>query len=269
MYNLTDLHLHSRFSWDAEQTIEDVVKKAQKQGIKYCAMTEHIDLMDEHQRNYLKFDYEGYTGSCERNREIFPGLIKGIETGEVHKYSGRFEAFLEGREFDYVIGAMHMFGETTPVFDKFFKQYKTLEDAYKAYFEEEFKLISRGGFDVAAHMTLVHRQGAKFFKKPVYESFKKEIDDILSLMVGKKIGLEVNTSGLNRFPAKDFIPDRETIKAYIRLGGDIITVGSDSHKINDTFTGIEEAYKMLEGLGVKEVTVFKKRKPVKVKIKQG
>jgi histidinol-phosphatase (PHP family) len=269
MYNLIDLHLHSRFSWDAEQTIEDVVTKAQGSGIKYLCMTEHIDLMDDHQRNYLEFDYEGYTASCKRNRESFPGLRKGIEAGEVHKYSDRFEAFLDGREFDYVIGAMHMFGELTPVFDKFFKQYKTLEDAYRAYFEEEYKLVSRGGFDVAAHMTLVHRQGAKFFDKPVYEAFKKEIDDILSVMISKKIGLEVNTSGLNRFPAKDFIPDIETIKAYIRLGGDIITVGSDSHKIKDTFTGLVEAYKMLEGLGVEYVTVFEKRKPVKVKIKQG
>jgi histidinol-phosphatase (PHP family) len=267
LYNLTDLHLHTRFSWDAQQTMEELAEKAAKENMSYICLTEHIDLMDEHKHNYTKFDYKSWSSAAGRNRRVFPGLRKGIEAGEVHDYSDRFKRFIEGKDLDYIIGSVHSVGDFTPVYDEYFSQYDSMEEAYKHYFEEEFKLIKHGGFDVAAHLTLVHRQGGRRFKKPVYESFKHEINDLLKLMVSNKIGIEVNTSGLDRFPAKDFIPDEETIKAYLWLGGDIITVGSDSHKLSDSFSGIKKAYEMLERIGVREVTVFDKRMPVKVAIR--
>ncbi len=266
MYNYIDLHLHTKFSWDAEQTMEDVVKKAKGKNIKIMGFTEHIDLMDKHHKNYLKFDYKKYTEEFKKNKEQFPGLLKGIEVGEMHVYNDRFVKFAENKEFDYFIGSLHFIGEYTPVFDNYFKQHKLL-DVYKAYFEEEYKLIEHGGFEVAAHITLVHRYGAKYFKEPVYETFKAEIGDILKLLINKKIAIEVNTSGLH-FPANDFIPDKEIIRAYILLGGDMITVGSDAHMIEDSFTGLKAAYEMLEELGVKELTAFEGHKPIKIRMKQ-
>jgi len=248
--------------------MEELAKKAAAEKMYCICLTEHIDLMDEHHHNYTKFDYKGWSEAVERSRQVFPGLKKGIEAGEIHSYMDRFKRFIDGKELDYIIGSVHSMGAFTPVFDDYFKQYDTVEDAYKAYLEEEYKLIKRGGFDVAAHLTLVHRQGGRRFKKPVYGTFKNEIEDILKLMISSKIGLEVNTSGLTRFPAKDFIPDARTVKAYVDLGGDIITVGSDSHKLSDSFTGVKEAYQMLESIGVSEVTVFEHRKPVKVPLRK-
>lgn len=269
MYNLTDLHLHTRFSWDAQQKMEELAQKAAAEKMHTICLTEHIDLMDGHHHNYKKFDYKVWADTAKRCRQIFPNLKIGIEAGETHDYMDRFKRFMDGKEFDFIIGSVHSIGAHTPVFDKYFDQYDTIDEAYKHYLEEEYKLIKRGGFDVAAHLTLVHRQGGKRFKKPVYEAYKNEIEDILKLMIASNIGIEVNTSGLTRFPAKDFIPDRQVIQAYVHLGGDIITVGSDGHKLSDSFTGIEEAYKMLESIGVSEVTVFDKRQPVKVRIRQG
>lgn len=269
MYNLTDLHLHTRFSWDAQQIMEELAQKAAAEKMYCICLTEHIDFMDNHQQNYTKFDYKGFLDTVERSRKIFPGLKTGIEAGEVHRFTDRFKKFLDNKNFDYVIGSVHTIGGLTPVFDNYFREYETVEEGYKHYFEEEYKLIKRGGFDVAAHLTLVHRQGGKRFKKPVYETFKNDIDDILKLLISSKIGIEINTSGLTRFPAKDFIPDIETVRTYVNLGGDIITVGSDSHKLSDSFTGIEDAYKMLESLGVSEVTVFDKRQPIKVPLRRG
>lgn len=269
MYNLTDFHLHTTFSWDAQQKMEELAQKAAAEKMHCICLTEHIDLMDDHQQNYTKFDYKTWSGAVERNRRIFPNLKKGIEAGEIHSYADRFKRFIEGKDFDFILGSVHSIGDHTPVFDAYFRQYESMEEAYKHYFEEEYKLIKRGGFDVAAHLSLVHRQGARRFKKSVYETFKADIEDILKLLISSNIGLEVNTSGLTRFPAKDFIPDRQVVQAYINLGGDMITVGSDSHKLSDSFTGIKEAYEILESMGVKEVTVFDKRKPVKVPLKAG
>jgi len=265
MYNYTDLHLHTIFSWDAKQTMEEVVTKAKTTGINVIGFTEHIDLMDKHNKNYLKFDYDKYSETFDKNKKIFPGILKGIEVGELHVYSDRFNKFVQDKEFDYFIGSLHFIGDYTPVFDNYFRE-RELLDVYRAYFDEEYKLIKYGGFEIAAHITLVHRYGARYFSGPLYQTFKKEIDDILKLLINKKIAVEINTSGLH-FPAKDFIPDAEIIKAYIDFGGDMITVGSDAHIIADTFNGLKEVYEMLEDMGVKETTVFEKHRPKKIKIK--
>jgi histidinol-phosphatase (PHP family) len=112
----------------------------------------------------------------------------------------------------------------------------------------------------------MHRTGGKFFRDFNYNSFKKEIDDILKLLISKKIGLEINTSG-KRYFANGPVPDFDVVKAYTGMGGDIITIGSDSHLIKDIFYDIKETFETLDKMGIKEITVFKNRKPEKIKLK--
>lgn len=47
-------------------------------------------------------------------------------------------------------------------------------------------------------------------------------------MVQNGKGIEINTSGF-RYQEERFYPLPEIIKEYLRLGGEIITVGSDAH----------------------------------------
>lgn len=240
---------------------------APKNNIKYVGIAEHIDFWDDHKQNYLKFNYNGYTEAIRKAREENTiNICKGVEVGEIHIYTDRFKEFMESKNFDFILGSIHTVGDYTPVFDNYFEQYKDIKDAYKAYLEEEYKLIKYGGFDVAAHITLMHRTGGKFFKDFSYNSFKNEIDDILKLLISKKIGLEINTSG-KRYFANGPVPDFDIIRAYIELGGDMITVGSDAHSMKDIFYGIKETFEILDAMGVKEITFFKNRKPEKIKLK--
>jgi histidinol-phosphatase (PHP family) len=159
-----------------------------------------------------------------------------------------------------------MVGEYTPVYEEYFQRYKDIKSAYTAYFEEVYKLASYGNFDVLGHLNLVHRRGVQFLPEYSYEMFKSEIDDILKALISKGAGIEINTSGF-RYHGGDMLPGIDVVKAYIKLGGNIITVGSDSHYVKDTFFGLIRAYEALDKAGIKEITVFKNRKPVKVPIK--
>lgn len=268
MYNLCDLHIHSKFSWDAKLLIDEILEEAEKNNIRYIGITEHIDFWDDHIQNYLKFDYAGYSEAIAKaiKNSHSVNISKGVEIGEIYIYTDRFKKFMEDKNFDYILGSIHTVGDYTPVFDEYFKQYKNIKDAYLAYLEEEYKLIKYGGFDVAAHLTFMHRTGGKFFKEFSYRTFKKEIDDILKLMISKNIGLEINTSGMRHF-ANGPVPDFDIVQAYLEAGGDIITVGSDAHTKKDIFYGIKEVFETLDKMGVREITFFKKRKPQKVKIK--
>ncbi len=263
MYNLTDLHLHTKFSWDAEQTMEEIVKKAYKEDIEFIGFTEHLDFHKNHPDSFMFLDYEKYTKAFHHVKKDFPGLIKGVEVGEPNLYTDLYEKWMEGKEFDFIMASTHWIDGATPVFEEYFKRYKSYDDAYKKYFEELYKLVSYGKFDVAAHLTLVHRQGKNLYKEYSYEKYKKELDDILKIIISKNIALEVNCSGL-RFPSKELIPDEDVIKAYMKLGGNSFMMGSDSHRVRDSFFGLNEGYAVLARLGVKEVTIFEKRRQVKV-----
>jgi histidinol-phosphatase (PHP family) len=267
MYNYTDSHLHSNFSWDARQSIDEIIDKAKTDNIKYLTLTEHLDFYPNHQQNHTKFNYDGYSKAITEGRKKFSELMKGFEAGEPHIFRDEYEKFIKGKDIDFIMGSMHHIGAFTPVYDEYFKQYKNGYDAYKTYFDEVYKLAEYGNFDALGHLTLVHRRGAAFYPEFTYEKFKNEIDDILKALISNKVGIEINTSGL-RYVSNDILPGADIIKAYMRLGGDIITVGSDSHYLKDTFFGIPEAYKIFDSIGVKEITVFKDRKPFKIKLKE-
>ncbi len=267
MYNLTDLHLHSEYSWDAQQKIPAIVKKAKEKGIFYAGITDHVDFIGKAPKGADNFDYKGRKEEIIRLRKEFPGLLMGAEIGEPHIYRGEYGEFLKEKNFDYLVGAVHFRGNETPVYDRYFYSRSSMDDAYREYFAEVRKLVEYGKFDILAHLDLVHRRGANFNKDYSYEKFSAEIKPILKTMVEKNIGLEINTSGLRR-DAKDTLPSMDAVKAYVEAGGDIITVGSDAHKISDTFLGIEKAYGSLDAAGVEEITVFKNRKPEKIKLKK-
>ena len=57
------------------------------------------------------------------------------------------------------------------------------------------------------------------------------------------------------------VPNIEHLKLYRDMGGELITVGSDSHKGADIGTGIDEALKILKEAGFKYVASYEARKP--------
>jgi histidinol-phosphatase (PHP family) len=77
--------------------------------------------------------------------------------------------------------------------------------------------------------------------------------------------LEINTSGI-RYGLGSVHPSLDIMKAYKRLGGKIVTFGSDAHYVKDYYFGFDEAIALLKKAGFDEITVFEKRKPIFIKI---
>lgn len=260
-----DMHIHSTFSWDSEMEVDNIINLAKEKKVYYVGLAEHLDFHSNHKKSYMFFNYANCMEKIKEVRKDFENICIGIEAGEPYLYRDEYERYIDRKDFDFIMGSVHWIEDLSPVEDRYFLKYKKIEDAYKIFFEEEYKLLKYGNFDIAPHLTLVNRNGKKFEREFSYEKYKKEIDDLLKLMIQKKIALEVNCSGL-RMAAEDFIPDREIIKAYINMGGDLITVGSDSHRYNQLFFGLDKAYELFKELEIKELVVFKKRKPIKVSI---
>lgn len=267
MYNFIDMHIHSTFSWDSEMEVDRIVEMAKENQISFIGLAEHLDFHSQHEKSYMFYNYDDCFQKIQSIKKSFPQISMGIEAGEPYLYKDAYEKYLENKKFDFILGSVHWIDDVSPVEDRYFYKYSTVEDAYKKYFEEEFKLVNYGNFDIVAHLTLVHRNGRKFESGFSYNKYKKEIDDILKIIIKKNIALEINCSGL-RMAAGDFIPDEEIIKAYLNLGGNLITVGSDSHRYNQLFYGLNNAYELFNRLKIDEVVIYKERKPIKIKIKE-
>jgi histidinol-phosphatase (PHP family) len=79
--------------------------------------------------------------------------------------------------------------------------------------------------------------------------------EIFSVAARNGVGFEVNVSGLIR--GKGFsMPEPELIGWFVEEGGEVVTVGSDSHHAAHTGTEIAGVYARLAALGVDWRTSF-------------
>ena len=74
------------------------------------------------------------------------------------------------------------------------------------------------------------------------------VSEILKTVIEDGKGIEFNTS-YRRYGLKDTTPSADILKRYKELGGEIITIGSDSHAPAHLGSGIEEAKQFLKSLG--------------------
>ena len=69
----------------------------------------------------------------------------------------------------------------------------------------------------------------------------------------------MNTSGVDR--CGDFLPSADIFRRFRELGGEIVTLGSDSHHVSTLGSGIQEARELLRAAGFSHYTLFRERVP--------
>ena len=84
------------------------------------------------------------------------------------------------------------------------------------------------------------------------------ITQILTNLIQRGIGLELNT---NRARGNLEERWRPILECYHRLGGEIVTLGSDAHRPEDVGLGIPEGAELLRSIGFRYHTVYRQRKP--------
>lgn len=91
------------------------------------------------------------------------------------------------------------------------------------------------------------------------------LKEVFNLLISKGKGIEINTSGLRQSP-KETMPGEDVLELYHELGGEILTMGSDSHHALDVSKGLEVALENPQKAGFRYLTLFNKRKPEFIKI---
>jgi len=233
---------------------------AAARGLKEICFTEHIDF-DPTDSCYGTFNYALYLNQIDEARGLFGNVMSircGVEIDYQDKYRSQIRDFFDGKKFDYIIGAAHYVnGIILENHNRYFPG-KTASEAYMPYFDNTLAAVETGLFDCIAHLDLCKRYGVRYLGPFNWEPYRERIEEILRAVISKDMALEINTSGLRQSP-KDIYPTEGILSLYRSLGGSHITVGSDSHKVEDVGAGVIHALGIARNTGFNAVSVFTNR----------
>ena len=262
-----DCHLHSSHSGDSDTPMESMVLEGISRGLTTMCFTEHMDMdypdSPDGPGSMFLLNADSYLYELACLKEKYQDKIRllfGLELGLQPEIIRKNAVYAKSYEFDFIIGSTHICKGKDPYYPAFFEE-RDEAAAFREYFEEELANIRKfSNFDVCGHLDYVVRYGSTQDKNYNYEAYKDIIDEILKVLIGKEKGLELNTGGIKK-GMKDFHPCMDILKRYKELGGEIITIGSDSHDTAHIAEHFDRAAEVLQTCGFRYYTVFEKRLP--------
>ncbi|MBQ8378798.1 MAG: histidinol-phosphatase HisJ family protein [Oscillospiraceae bacterium] len=279
---LIDCHTHTQFSVDSEADINQMIEKAISLRLSAYAVTDHCECnrwySEDHyigEDTYRYFDFgkdfeNSVSAVCELKEKYSDriNLICGVEMGQALQDVEIAERIVSDKRLDFVIASMHQLPKTEDFafldYTKFTQS--EIKNLLERYFTEIHKMCLWGKFDILGHLTYVLRyiEGAYGVKVDM-TPYDDIIEEIFKAVVSKGNGIEINTSGL-RQKYGDTFPTYKYVKRYKELGGEILSLGSDTHFVEDVGKGIFEGSQIAKKAGFDYIAYYKNRKPEFIKI---
>jgi histidinol-phosphatase (PHP family) len=251
-----DCHLHTAdFSCDASATLPAYIARAKELGLGAICTTEHVDF-DPQDYCYGFYDLDRHQEQRARVRAApVDGLtvLVGAEVEYQQRFDAQTRAFVESTEYDFVIGSVH-YAQGQCVFgDEFF--HGPEKERYEAYFEEVLHAALSGYYDVIGHLDIIKRYGVRHYGPFDPARYTDQMDAVLRACVDTGTGIEINTSG-QRGPPREPFPTLPVLRRYRALGGEVLTVGSDAHRVQDLARDVPDAIALARAAGFKAITLF-------------
>lgn len=259
---LCDYHLHSEFSFDSSEKIENICEKAIAEGISEIAITDHAEIPLHDKAPWPDFlKRQEIISACSKQYKNKLVIREGIEIGQSWRNREQ-EKQLADSQPDFIIASVHeLDGFPDPRTIDFTED--NVPVFIGAYLSQMTHMAKNCEYDVLGHVTYLFRfLPEDFAAKYPPESFLQAYEDLFRVVISRGKGIEVNCSGLRMPAVKNLLPSPQLLRLFRELGGEIVTVGSDGHSCRSAFSGIEEGYKALKEAGFSAAACFEKRKAI-------
>lgn len=255
---LANYHMHTNYSDDSSFKMEDVVKKAISCGLDEICITDHLDCVTGIDPCFPYKSYEKDFLYCKTKYSGKITLKLGMEFGMQTSTIPYFNQFFENGDFDFILMSCHLI-EDKWFWSQEFQSGKTQDEYNQRYYEEILRLVnSFDNYSVLGHLDVIRRYDLK--GEYPFEKIKSVVASILERVISHGKGIEINTS-CYRYRLNNLTPSREILRLYHDMGGEIITIGTDSHCPEQVNSHIEDAKLALLSLGYKYFCTFDKMKP--------
>jgi histidinol-phosphatase (PHP family) len=185
-------------------------------------------------------------------------LKLGLEADYIRGRDGKMGALLDNHDWDYVVGSVHFLGDHAVDFDDetdIWRYEMTPERVWTRYFEALAESATCGLFDIISHPDLVKiwGKGRPYPEKDLRYFYEPAVEAMLE----GGVAMEVSTAGLRK-PVGEIYPSQPFLEMAVDAGIPI-ALSSDAHVPDQLAFRYEDAVKLLEEVGVKELAVFEKR----------
>ena len=267
---MIDSHTHSIHSHDGKERIKTLVSTADRLGLDYYAVTEHLDrdyLFGKKERLCRQLNLPLYKKHFDSVKSKYSGstyLAFGIELGYDKRLEDYYDDIIKKYNFDVVINSVHTINGIEAYYGDIFKN-TTQDEIYNKYLDTLIDLVNaKYNYNIVSHIGYITRY-AKYDNNLLYQDrFKDKIDTLLKLIIAKDKTLEINThvhkNGL------EYLPEYDILARYYELGGRNITFSSDAHCKEHIALKYDLASNIAKQIGFSEWTVYKQQIAHKIKI---
>jgi histidinol-phosphatase (PHP family) len=267
---LTDYHVHLRPD-PRENTAERFFTAANaeryrtvasERGIAELGVSEHVyrfrqvlSVWDHpFWRAHAVDDLDGYCAFVREETD----LRLGLEVDFVPGREDRLANLLEGCEWDYVIGSVHLVGGYAVDMDDewdVWRRGESPERIWQRYFDTVAEAARSGLYDVMAHPDLVKMWGRR---RPRPEGDpRRYYEPLVEACLDAGVAVELSTAGLRK-PVGELYPAQPMLELVAEAGVPV-ALSSDAHTPQDLGAGYDRAVAALEAAGIAEIAVFERR----------
>jgi histidinol-phosphatase (PHP family) len=266
---LTDYHVHLRpdgpdtppEAYFTPANAEAYRAAAAERGIAELGVSEHIYRFTESLeiwdnglwREFALDDVDAYCAFVREETD----LRLGIEADYIPGREDRVAAFLDAREWDYVVGSIHFVGDGALDHEDYdiWGMGVGVDKVWTTYFTWLGEMARTGMYDILAHPDLVKHWGRQ---RPMPEGdLRRYYELAMDGIAESGIAIEVSTAGLRK-PVGELYPDRAFLEMCLDAGCPV-ALSSDAHHAEHLGYGYDTALQLLADTGVTELAVFEGR----------
>ena len=258
-----DFHMHSAFSGDSDASMVSMILRAIDLGLDTICFTEHYDEDYPDGEEDFSLDTDTYYKTLCSLKKQYCSQIDirfGVELGMQSRLEDMYTKYIQSYPFDFIIVSQHVLDHADPYYPIFWKD-KEPSDVIRHYFQEtlcNLKLMRE--YDTLAHLDYIIRYAGTGYTSYSYEQYSDVIDPILHYLIEQGKCLEVNSAGF-KYGLGHPNPCESVLRRYRQLGGESITIGSDSHKPEHLAYDFVALQNLLTDIGFRYYCTFHKRKP--------
>lgn len=245
----SDLHMHSTYSLDGNNTIAEMCEQALRLGLTEIAITDHVEWPPNgaHQRP----DFDQYFAEIEENRaRVAPQgltLLSGLELGNPHQHRTEVDDLLASYAFDVVIGSMHWLAGQNIHYLRCFDGQDPY-DVYARYFGEIEQIAATVDCEIIAHFDRIFWPGTSRFGPPQLERIERPVRQAMRAIVEHGRILELNTRFLTHTPGwNDAL--LTVLRWYYAEGGRFVAADSDAHRTAELGRNLAVAQQLIDAAG--------------------
>lgn len=276
MKGLYDNHNHSQFSFDGRKTtVEASALAAKEKGLGGICFSDHCDFYvppmkaDFEDLVPEQFDVSEQQAEIERVQAIIGEpfrILKGIEIGMYSECRDQIRKALDSSSFDQVIASVHYIEQTDPFYGGYYDG-KTWKDAYGKYLETICsEMIWLKDFDIMGHYDYIARYAPYPEATIMYRDFSDIFDTMFRYLIEEGKALEINTKSYMQYNGRDVTLDKGVLMRYKEMGGEIISLGSDSHDPMRPGDRFDHFADLLRSLGFRWTAHYEQRKLIQINL---